>query len=208
MDQEENRINQLQKTLNEHNYRYYVLSQPSISDFEYDQLMNELIELEKAHPEFSDVNSPTQRVGNDINRNFEQIPHAYPMLSLGNTYSREELTEFHNRIVKAIGEEVTYVCELKYDGASISLTYENGELTQALTRGDGEKGDDVINNVKTIRSIPLKLTGSDYPKKFVIRGEIFLPHAGFEKMNREPSGCFLPFRKEYSRFPKCCIGNP
>ncbi len=185
MNQEEHRIIQLRETLNEHNYRYYVLSQPSISDFEYDQLMKELIELETAHPEFFDANSPSQRVGNDINRDFEQIPHTYPMLSLGNTYSREELTEFHNRIVKIIGEKVTYVCELKYDGASISLTYENGELSQALTRGDGESGDNVINNIKTIRSIPLKISGTDFPKKFVIRGEIILPHAGFEKMNRE-----------------------
>ncbi len=185
MNQEEHRIIQLRETLNEHNYRYYVLSQPSISDFEYDQLMKELIELETAHHEFFDANSPSQRVGNDINRDFKQIPHTYPMLSLGNTYSREELTEFHNRIVKIIGEKVTYVCELKYDGASISLTYENGELSQALTRGDGESGDNVINNIKTIRSIPLKISGTDFPKKFVIRGEIILPHAGFEKMNRE-----------------------
>ncbi|MBN2610064.1 MAG: NAD-dependent DNA ligase LigA [Bacteroidales bacterium] len=179
------RIRQLRETINGHNYKYYVLAQPSISDFEYDTLMNELIMLEAAFPEFNDPASPSQRVGSDINRNFEQLPHAYPMLSLGNTYSRQELADFHNRVVKSLQEDVQYVCELKYDGASISLTYENGRLVQALTRGDGEKGDNVIDNVKTIRSIPLQLKGEDYPEKFVIRGEIFLPHEGFEKMNRE-----------------------
>ncbi len=179
------RITELRKVLNEHNYSYYVLSQPSISDFEYDKLMQELIDLEKTHPEFYDPDSPSQRVGNDISNEFEQAVHLYPMLSLDNTYSKEELREFHERIKKTIGEDVEYVCELKYDGASISLIYENGRLTQAITRGDGEKGDNVINNVKTIRSIPLHLKGSGYPAKFVIRGEIILPRPGFEKMNRE-----------------------
>ncbi|MFO7657135.1 MAG: NAD-dependent DNA ligase LigA [Bacteroidales bacterium] len=179
------RILQLREKINEHNHNYYVLAKPSISDFEYDVLIKELMCLEAAHPEFNDPASPSQRVGSDISRNFKQLPHAYPMLSLGNTYSRQELNDFHNRIVKSLKEEVQYVCELKYDGASISITYENGRLAQALTRGDGEKGDNVIDNVKTIRSIPLQLKGDDYPEKFVVRGEIFLPHEGFEKMNRE-----------------------
>lgn len=182
---DEIRILQLRKVINEHNYKYYVLSQPTISDFEFDQLLKELIDLETIHPELLDPDSPSQRVGDDRNRDFEQIKHDYPMLSLGNTYSREELTDFHNRIKKVIPEEVEYICELKYDGTSISLTYENGKLIQALTRGDGDKGDNVINNVRTIRSIPLQLHGTDYPMKFVIRGEVFLPVAGFEKMNKE-----------------------
>jgi DNA ligase (NAD+) len=179
------RIAELRKQLNEHNYKYYVLSQPSISDFEYDMLLKELIDLEKAHPEFHDPGSPSQRVGDDRNQEFQQVRHAYPMLSLSNTYSKEELTEFHNRVKKAIAGKVEYVCELKYDGASISLTYDKGKLVQAVTRGDGETGDDVINNIRTIRSIPLRLTGRDYPDRFVMRGEVFLPRSGFEKMNNE-----------------------
>jgi DNA ligase (NAD+) len=181
----EQRIIQLRKTIDEHNYRYYVLSLPSISDFEFDQLMKELIDLEMLHPELFDPDSPSQRVGNDLNRDFEQLRHDYPMLSLGNTYSQEEIIEFHNRIKKIVPEDVEYVCELKYDGTSISLTYEYGKLTQALTRGDGEKGDNVINNVRTIRSIPLQLIGAGYPDKLIARGEIFMPHAGFEKLNKE-----------------------
>ncbi|HJX71326.1 MAG TPA: hypothetical protein VJ346_05220, partial [Bacteroidales bacterium] len=180
-----NRIAELRKLLNEHNYRYYVLSQPSISDFEYDKLLKELIDLETAHPGFYDTDSPSQRVGDDRNQEFKQVKHVYPMLSLGNTYSREELIEFHNRVKKVSNEKLEYVCELKYDGASISLTYDNGKLMQAVTRGDGENGDDVINNIKTIRSIPLRLTGSDYPDRFIMRGEVLLPRAGFEKMNTE-----------------------
>ncbi|MBN2215495.1 MAG: NAD-dependent DNA ligase LigA [Bacteroidales bacterium] len=179
------RINELRKLLNEHNYKYYVLSQPSISDFEYDMLLNELIDLETAHPEFYDPDSPSQRVGDDRNQEFEQVKHVYPMLSLGNTYSKEELTDFFNRISKGITEKVEYVCELKYDGASISLTYDKGKLTQAITRGDGESGDNVINNIRTIRSIPLRLAGTDYPDRFIMRGEVFLPRSGFEKMNAE-----------------------
>lgn len=179
-------IHQLRKTLDEHNYRYYVLSSPSISDFEYDRLMQELINLEKEHPEYSDANSPTQRVGSDIDNAFNQIVHAYPMLSLSNTYSREEVTDFAVRLSKLLTDQVIeYVCELKYDGVSISLTYTGGKLNKAVTRGDGEKGDDVTANIRTIRSIPLQLSGSGYPEKFVIRGEVFLPHAGFERMNRE-----------------------
>lgn len=179
------RINELRKLLNEHNYKYYVLSRPSISDFEYDMLLKELIDLERAHPEFDDPGSPSQRLGDDRNQEFEQVKHVYPMLSLGNTYSKEELSEFHNRVKKTIPDDVEYVCELKYDGASISLTYEGGKLVQAVTRGDGENGDNVINNVKTIRSIPLRLSGSIHPERFIIRGEVFLPRSGFDKMNKE-----------------------
>ncbi len=178
------RIERLRKELNHHNYRYYVLSEPEINDFDYDMLLKELQELEKNHPEFSDPDSPTQRVGNDINQEFSQIEHKYPMLSLGNTYNENELIDFDNRVKKALNESYTYVCELKYDGASISLTYENGKLKYAVTRGDGEKGDDVTANVKTIKSIPLVLHGENYPSNFEIRGEVFIPHKGFEEMNR------------------------
>jgi DNA ligase (NAD+) len=179
------RIKKLREVLNEHNYRYYVLNQPVISDFEYDKLMRELLDLESAHPEYSDPNSPSQRVGDDRNQEFKQVEHKYLMLSLSNTYSKEEIVDFDNRIRKVIHDPVEYVCEHKYDGASISLTYEKGKLMQAVTRGDGLTGDNVIANVRTIRSIPLVLSGNDYPSLFEIRGEIFLPHAGFEKMNRE-----------------------
>jgi DNA ligase (NAD+) len=179
------RIKKLREVLNEHNYRYYVLNQPAISDFEYDRMMRELIDLESAHPEYYDPNSPSQRVGDDRNQEFQQVEHKYPMLSLGNTYSKEEIVDFDNRIRKVIHDPLEYVCELKYDGASISLTYEKGILIQAVTRGDGLAGDNVIANVRTIKSIPLVLSANDYPSLFEIRGEIFLPHAGFEKMNRE-----------------------
>jgi DNA ligase (NAD+) len=180
-----NRIEKLRDELDSHNYKYYVLSQPSISDFEYDQLMKELIQLENDFPEYSDENSPTKRVGSDINKEFEQVKHKYPMLSLGNTYSEEELNDFVSRIKKVITEDVEYVCELKYDGVAISLTYKNGNLEKAVTRGDGEVGDDVTRNVKTIRSVPLKLKNKDIPEEFEIRGEIFLPKAGFKTMNEE-----------------------
>lgn len=179
------RILQLRTALNDHNYRYYVLSQPSISDFEYDQLMQELIELETQNPEYSDLNSPTQRVGSDINKDFQQVIHTSPMLSLGNTYSIEELKDFETRNKKIVNEPYEYICELKYDGLSISLRYENGLLLRGVTRGDGEKGDDVTANVKTIKSIPLILRGNDFPDVFEIRGEILLPHEGFNKMNEE-----------------------
>jgi DNA ligase (NAD+) len=181
----EQRIKQLRKVLNEHNYKYYVLNQPSISDFEYDQLMEELIDLESAHPEYADPSSPSQRVGDDRTSEFEQVVHKYPVLSLSNTYSKEEITEFENRIKKIGLGNYEYVCELKYDGASISLTYESGKLIQAVTRGDGVSGDNVISNVKTIKSIPLELMGDGFPSLLEIRGEIFIPHAGFEQMNRE-----------------------
>lgn len=176
-------ISQLRSELNQHNHSYYVLSKPTISDYEYDQKLKKLQELENQNPEFFDATSPTQRVGSDINQDFEQVAHAYPMLSLDNTYNKDELADFEKRNKKILPEDYEYVCELKYDGASISLRYENGLLTRAVTRGDGEKGDDVTANVKTIKSIPLKLNGDDFPSVFEIRGEIFIPHAGFERMN-------------------------
>jgi len=179
------RIEKLRTTLNEHNHRYYVLSQPSIGDFEYDMMLKELMDLEKKHPEFADPNSPTQRVGDDRNVDFVQVKHIYPMLSLGNTYSREELTEFDNRIKRLTNATYEYVCELKFDGASISLIYSNGRLARAVTRGDGTQGDDVTNNVKTIRSVPLLLSGEGYPAEFEMRGEIYMSHAVFEKLNEE-----------------------
>jgi DNA ligase (NAD+) len=179
------RVSQLRKELDEHNHRYYVLAQPVISDSDYDRMMNELIELERKFPEFFDPSSPSQRVGSDISREFNQVEHRYPMLSLGNTYSREEIAEFDNRIRKTVTGSFEYVCELKYDGVAISMTYINGSLHTAITRGDGERGDDVTSNVRTIRSVPLKLRGTGYPDLFEIRGEVILPRKGFEKMNRE-----------------------
>jgi len=179
------RIERLRESLNEHNYKYYVLSQPEITDFEYDSLMNELIELEKQNPDFFDPTSPTQRIGSDINKEFRQVNHKNPMLSLSNTYSINEIRNFETRNKKIVNEDYEYICELKYDGASISLTYVNGMLMQAITRGDGEKGDDVINNIRTIKSIPLKLKSIGYPDEFEIRGEILIPRVGFDKMNKE-----------------------
>ncbi|MCF8226174.1 MAG: NAD-dependent DNA ligase LigA [Bacteroidales bacterium] len=179
------RILKLREALHRHNHLYYVKADPEISDFEFDLLLQELSTLEKKHPEFSDENSPTRRVGSDITTGFKQVAHAIPMLSLGNTYSREELEEFAERIRKNTGDPVEYVCELKYDGVAISLTYENGSLQRAVTRGDGIVGDDVTENVRTIRSIPLKLQGNDYPGKFEIRGEVIMPLDGFRKMNLE-----------------------
>ncbi|MBN2523364.1 MAG: NAD-dependent DNA ligase LigA [Bacteroidales bacterium] len=185
LQQIKQRIDRLRSALDEHNHRYYVLSQPSVSDFEYDQLMQELINLETRYPEFFDENSPSQRIGSDITKDFQQVVHKNPMLSLANTYSLEELKEFETRAKKIVNEPYEYICELKYDGVSISLSYRNGLLIRAVTRGDGEKGDDVTANVKTIKSIPLKLRGNDYPDEFEIRGEILLPHEGFQKMNEE-----------------------
>ncbi len=179
------RIIRLRKELNRHNHNYYVLSHPEISDFEYDMMLNDLIELEKMFPEFYDENSPTQRIGDDRNQVFVQKEHKYPMLSLGNTYSQEELNDFDTRVKKIIGNDFEYVCELKYDGAAISLLYDEGKLVQAVTRGDGEKGDDVTANVKTIKSIPLVLRGDNYPSLFEIRGEIFMSGEGFSKLNAE-----------------------
>ncbi len=179
------RIEDLRKQLDEHNYNYYVLSQPTISDFDFDMLLKELEKLEKENPEFYDPNSPTQRVGSDLNKEFDQVRHTYPMLSLSNSYSEEELRDFDQKIRKMTDQQFEYVCELKYDGTSISLQYKNGVLQRAITRGDGTIGDDVTANVKTIRSIPLKLKGPGYPEEFEIRGEILLPFAEFERINQE-----------------------
>ena len=179
------RIDILRKKIEEHNKNYYVLNHPVISDFEYDILLNELDTLEKKFPEFITENSPTRRVGSDITREFIQYEHRYPMLSLGNTYSEEELREFDARIRKTTSQSIEYVCELKFDGASISITYKNGSLFRAITRGDGSKGDDVTLNVKTIRSIPLKITDKTIPSEFVIRGEILMPRAVFNRINNE-----------------------
>lgn len=179
------RIDQLREELHLHNYNYYVLNAPVISDMEFDKRMRELQELEAKHPEHFDENSPSMRVGSDINKNFTQVEHKYPMLSLGNTYSEAEVTDFYERVSKALNEDFEICCEMKFDGTSISLTYENGKLVRAVTRGDGVKGDDVTDNVKTIRSIPLVLHGNDYPQQFEIRGEILMPWDVFEKLNRE-----------------------
>jgi DNA ligase (NAD+) len=188
------RIDVLRKEISEHNNRYYMLNQPLISDFEYDLLLNELDTLEKKFPEFLTSDSPTHRVGSDITKEFEQYEHTYPMLSLGNTYSEDDLKEFDNRIHKTISQPIEYVCELKFDGASISIIYKNGSLFRALTRGDGNKGDDVTMNVKTIKSIPLKISNKIIPDEFVIRGEILMPRAVFNRLNEERSRAELnPF---------------
>jgi DNA ligase (NAD+) len=180
------RILRLREEIEHHNYQYYVLSQPQIEDFAYDELMHELMLLEKQYPEFSDANSPSQRVGGDTDNDFVQFRHTYPMLSLDNTYSRSEIEDFEDKIRKMLPSETfEYVCELKYDGVSISLHYENGRFIRAVTRGDGEKGDDVTANVRTIKSIPMLLRKNNYPDSLVIRGEILIPHKGFEKMNQE-----------------------
>ena len=191
MEDIELRIEQLRKELHQHNHRYYVLDQPTISDYEFDQLLKKLENLETQFPEYFDSNSPTQRVGGGITKTFQTKSHQYPMYSLDNTYSKEELEEWEKKIVKLLGSDSkwTYTCELKFDGASISLTYENGKFVQGVTRGDGQKGDDVSKNLKTIRTIPLQLQG-DYPSFFEIRGEIMLPWSAFERINsaREKAG--------------------
>ena len=181
----EERIKALRSELEQHNYNYYVLSSPTISDKEFDDKMCELQKLEEEHPEFFDPHSPTQRVGSDLSKEFEQVEHKYPMLSLGNTYSEADIREFYERTAKALNEPFEIVAELKYDGTSISLIYENGRLVRAITRGDGTRGDDVTANVRTIRSVPLKLQGDDYPENFEIRGEILLPWAEFDRLNKE-----------------------
>jgi len=180
----EEQIQKLRMELSEHNYNYYVLDSPTISDYEFDLKLQELQSLEAKYPEFYDANSPTQRVGGEVTKSFETIPHEFRMYSLDNSYSKEDLNDWETRIKKLIDGDIQYTCELKYDGASISLTYENGLLVRALTRGDGFQGDDVTANVKTIKSVPLKLKG-DFPQKFDIRGEIVLPFEGFHKMNEE-----------------------
>lgn len=178
-------IEALRSELEQHNYNYYVLSAPTISDKEFDEKMKELQDLEAAHPEYYDSNSPTQRVGSDLSKEFEQVQHRYPMLSLGNTYSEEEVRDFYERTERSLNEPFEIVAELKYDGTSISLWYEKGRLVRAVTRGDGSKGDDVTANVKTIRSVPLRLRGNDYPEEVEIRGEILLPWAEFDRLNKE-----------------------
>jgi len=178
-------IEKLADEIRKHNYNYYVLSKPVISDYEFDRLLQQLIELEKEFPALMSPDSPTQHVGGEITKDFRQVVHKYPMLSLGNTYSEEDIRDFEERIHKTIGDEVEYVCELKFDGVAIGLTYRHGKMVQAVTRGDGIVGDDVTANVRTIKSIPLKLHGTGFPDEFEIRGEIILPHASFIKMNEQ-----------------------
>lgn len=183
---EKQRIEQLRKELHEHNHRYYVENQPTISDQEFDELMHELQRLEALHPEMFDANSPTQRVGSDLNSEFQQVAHRYPMLSLANTYNQQEVADWYDSVRRGLeGEDFEVCCEMKYDGLSISLTYENGRLVRGVTRGDGVNGDDVTSNVRTIRSIPLVLSGDDYPQEFEIRGEILMPWKVFERLNAE-----------------------
>jgi DNA ligase (NAD+) len=179
------RIARLTEELKEHNYNYYVLARPVISDFEFDAKLRELQQLEEQFPQFASDDSPTKRVGGAVSKEFKTVKHRYPMLSLGNTYSRDELTEFDQRVRKVIGDDFEYVCELKYDGLAIGLSYREGKLLQAVTRGDGVQGDDVTENVKTIRSIPLSLRGNNYPADFEIRGEIIMTRSGFRKFNEE-----------------------
>lgn len=190
-DEAGKRIAELSEVIDNHNYRYYVLAQPSISDYDFDMLMNELIELEKEFPELALPSSPTQRVGGDITKEFPLVKHRYPMLSLANSYNRDEIIEFIQRIEKTIEEPVEFVCELKFDGVSISLTYEKGVLVRAVTRGDGTQGDEVTANIKTIHSVPLKLRG-DYPDFLEMRGEVIMPHESFEKVNAERDELGLP----------------
>ena len=178
-------IDELCNQIEKHNYNYYTLSNPTISDLEFDQLLNQLIALEKQFPHLQNPNSPTLKVGGSITKDFTTVKHKYPMLSLGNTYNEEDLRDFDDRIKKSIGEDFEYVCELKFDGLAISLSYENGVLVRAVTRGDGTQGDDVTNNVKTIQSIPHQLKGNNYPASFEIRGEVFMHKKTFEKLNAE-----------------------
>ena len=180
----EQHINELRQTLNSHNYKYYVENAPAISDYEYDMLLKQLQELEALNPEFYDPNSPTMRVGSDLTNEFRTVKHTFPMLSLSNTYSLEELREWIGKVEQEV-EQAEYVCELKFDGTAISLCYENGRLLRAVMRGDGEAGDDVTENVRTIRSVPLVLQGNDYPSYFEIRGEIFMPYSSFDRLNQE-----------------------
>ena len=178
------KIEELRRWLNYHNRKYYIDNAPEVSDYEFDQRMHELQRLEAEHPEYDDPNSPSRRVGSDLTTEFRTVEHRYPMLSLGNTYSIEELHEFFDRVEREVGK-VEYVCELKFDGTAISLTYENGRLTRAVTRGDGRSGDDVTTNVRTIRTVPLELTGDNVAPLFEIRGEIFMPYASFDRLNAE-----------------------
>ena len=187
MDKEaaQKRINELAEQINYHNHRYYMLSEPEIADYDFDLLLEELVSLEKQYPELADENSPSNKVGGTVTKSFKTVIHKYPMLSLSNSYNREELDEFDARVQKGLGRPATYVCELKYDGVAIGITYINGVLSQAITRGDGEKGDDVSANVRTIRSIPLRLMGDAYPDEIEVRGEIFWPRKDFNRVNDE-----------------------
>ena len=178
------RIAELSSELHRHNHQYYVLSDPSISDFDFDIMLKELEKLEKEFPEFIENDSPTMRVGGAITKDFRQVVHQYPMLSLSNTYSQQEVQDFIDRIKKSIDEELEFVCELKYDGVAIGLRYLNGRLEQAVTRGDGVKGDEVTSNIKTIKSIPLRLHGSGYPDEFEMRGEVIMSHESFNYLNK------------------------
>lgn len=184
LEQAQQKIQDLSAEINQHNYNYYVLSKPTISDYEFDMLLEELQKLEAQFPQLVDENSPTKRVGGSITKNFETVKHKYPMLSLSNSYSKEEIADFEHRIKKLVEGELEYVCELKYDGVAIGITYKNGKLLQAVTRGDGVQGDNITENVKTIRSIPLQLKG-DFPEEFEIRGEVFMPKKVFEQLNKE-----------------------
>lgn len=184
-DEAQKRVAELSNELNEHNYKYYVLSEPSISDFEFDKKLEELMALEQQFPELLSPESPSQRVGGVVTKEFPTVKHKYPMLSLSNSYSKEEMLEFMQRINKALEREVEYVCELKFDGVAIGIRYVNGKLTQAITRGDGVQGDEITANIKTIRSLPLQLNASNYPDEFEVRGEVYFPHENFERLNRE-----------------------
>lgn len=185
MQSPKEQIEDLRRRLHEHNYNYYVLSQPTITDFEFDRLMKQLMDLEVQHPEFYDPTSPSVRVGSDINNDFVQVMHRYPMLSLQNTYSEGEVNDFYNRVKRGLNEDFDIVCELKFDGTSISLIYENGRLMRAITRGDGKRGDDVTANVRTIRNVPLILKGENIPPYIEVRGEIMMPWKVFEKLNED-----------------------
>ncbi len=184
MSNPQERIKELTSLLQEYNYHYYVLDTSLVSDFEFDTLLKELQELEEQYPEFSSENSPTKRVGGDVTKKFEQVVHKYPMLSLSNSYSKEDIIDFETRIKKLTNDRIEYVCELKYDGVAIGIQYKKGQFYRAVTRGDGTKGENVSANVKTIKSIPLSLRG-DYPEDFEIRGEIFFPLENFERLNKQ-----------------------
>ncbi len=184
-EQAAQKIKELSEELREHNYNYYVLDNSTISDYDFDMLLEELQKLEKEFPELIEDDSPTKRVGGAVTKNFETVKHLYPMLSLGNSYSKEEIQDFENRIKKLVESELEYICELKYDGVAIGISYKNGKIERAVTRGDGTQGDDVTENVKTIRSVPLQLKGNDYPDEFEIRGEIFFPKNVFEDLNKQ-----------------------
>ena len=186
LEEAKNKIQELTRLVNHHNELYYQKSKPEITDYEFDQLLEQLIQLENQYPALRLPDSPSQRIGGTITKEFATVNHQYPMLSLANTYSEEELSDFDGRVAKLLdGDEYEYFCELKFDGVSISLIYENGLLTKAVTRGDGVRGDDVTANIKTIRSLPLRITSKNIPAKFEVRGEVFLPKEVFRQLNKE-----------------------